>query len=226
MKKVLIIAAHPDDEVLGLGGTIAKHTKNGDEVHLLIITDGSTSQYKKSKELSKIIDNKKKETEDCAKILGISTIIYGNLPDMKLDITPHIEINEVIENAINIIKPDIVYTHFWGDVNQDHIQVFNSTLVAVRPMVNQSVKEIYCYNVPSSTEWGSYNQFVAFSPNTFVDISKYFDIKQKAIECYKTELRNYPHPRSIECIKNYDKDCGLKVGVKMAESFVMIRNIK
>ena len=152
MGNILVIAAHPDDEVLGMGGYIAKAVSNGEKVHLLIVTDGSSAQYANSKELTKIIESKKAETKEAARVLGISSIMYGDLPDMKLDTIAHIEINKVIEKAIETVKPDVVFTHFWGDVNKDHQKVYESTLVAVRPVPGQIVKEVYCYNVPSSTE--------------------------------------------------------------------------
>ena len=135
MKKILVIAAHPDDEVLGMGGTIAKMTAEGAEVHLLIVTDGSSAQYRANDNLKEIIENKKAETRACADILGIKSVIYGHQPDMKLDVTPHIQINAVIEEAVGSIGPDSVFTHFWGDVNVDHQNVYRSTLVAVRPVM-------------------------------------------------------------------------------------------
>ena len=134
MKKVLVIAAHPDDEVLGMGGTVAKLVAEGVECHLLIVTDGSSSQYRESDDLVKIIEDKKQETKRCADILGFKSIIYGELPDMKLDCTPHIAINQIIEKVIEEVRPDTVFTHFWGDVNKDHQEVYKSTLVAVRPV--------------------------------------------------------------------------------------------
>ena len=153
MKKVLVIAAHPDDEVMGLGGTIAKLSAQGVECHLLIVTDGSSSQYRDSGHLHEIIEAKKKETKECSDLLGFKSINYGELPDMKLDTTPHIRINQVIEDVIDKVQPDTVFTNFWGDVNLDHQEVYKSTLVAVRPVMGQVVKELYCYRVPSSTEW-------------------------------------------------------------------------
>ena len=173
MKKVLVIAAHPDDEVMGLGGTIAKLSAQGVECHLLIVTDGSSSQYRESDHLGEIIEAKKIETKNCADILGFRSIHYGELPDMKLDMTPHIVINQVIERVIDEVQPDTVFTHFWGDVNRDHQEVYKSTLVAVRPVMGQVVKELYCYRVPSSTEWTPNKADTMFMPNYFVNIEKY-----------------------------------------------------
>lgn len=225
MKKILVIAAHPDDEVLGMGGTIAKFASEGKEVHLLIVTDGSTSQYRGTSNLQAILDKKKIETEDCATVLGFKSVSYGNLPDMKLDAIPHIQINQVIEKCIDKIKPNTVFTHFWGDVNVDHQNVYRSTLVAVRPVMGQVVKRLYCYQVPSSTEWTPCNPNTMFVPNVFIDIEKYANQKYEAFSQYSTELREYPHPRSVRYLRETDIANGLKVGLKSAEQFMLLRQI-
>lgn len=225
MKKVLVIAAHPDDEVLGVGGTIAKLASQSVECHLLIVTDGSSSQYRDSDHLHEIIEAKKKETQACADSLGFKSIHYGGLPDMKLDKTPHIVINQVIEKVIDEVQPDTVFTHFWGDVNRDHQEVYKSTLVVVRPVMGQMVKELYCYRVPSSTEWTPNKADTMFMPNYFVDIEKFAEQKYKAFACYSTELREYPHPRSVQYLSETDKAAGLRVGLMAAEEFVLLRKI-
>lgn len=225
MKKVLVIAAHPDDEVLGMGGTIAKLVKDGNTVDILIVTDGSSSQYRDSDHLAEIIEAKKKETRNCADILGVRDIYYGELPDMKLDTTPHIRINQIIEDVIDKVQPDIVFTHFWGDVNRDHQEVYKSTLVTVRPVMGQVVKELYCYRVPSSTEWTPNKADTMFMPNYFVDIEKFAEQKYKAFACYATELRDYPHPRSVQYLRENDKVVGLRVGMLAAEEFVLLRKL-
>lgn len=225
MKKVLVIAAHPDDEVLGVGGTVAKLSTEGVECHLLIVTDGSSSQYRDSDHLHEIIEAKIKETKGCADLLGFKSIHYGELPDMKLDKTPHIVINQVIERVINEVQPDTVFTHFWGDVNRDHQEVYNSTLVAVRPVMGQVVRELYCYRVPSSTEWTPNKGDTMFMPNVFVNIEKYAEQKYMAFACYSTELREYPHPRSVQYLRETDKAVGLRVGLLAAEEFVLLRKL-
>ena len=225
MKKVLVIAAHPDDEVMGLGGTIAKLSAQGVECHLLIVTDGSSSQYRESDHLCEIIEAKKIETNNCADTLGFRSIHYGELPDMKLDMTPHIVINQVIEKVIDEVQPDTVFTHFWGDVNSDHQEVYKSTLVAVRPVMGQVVKELYCYRVPSSTEWTPNKADTMFMPNYFVNIEKYAEQKYKAFACYSTELREYPHPRSVQYLRETDKAVGIRVGLLAAEEFVLLRKL-
>lgn len=225
MKKVLVIAAHPDDEVLGMGGTIAKLVKNGCVVDVMIVTDGSSSQYRDSDHLAEIIAAKKKETRNCADILGVRDIYYGELPDMKLDTIPHISINQAIEDVIEKVQPDTVFTHFWGDVNCDHQNVYKSTLVTVRPLMGQVVKELCCYRVPSSTEWTPNKADTMFMPNYFVDIEQYAEQKYKAFACYTTELRDYPHPRSVQYLRETDRADGLKVGLLAAEEFVLLRKL-
>ncbi len=227
MEKILVIAAHPDDEVLGMGGTIAKYTTRGDEVALLVVTDGSTSQYRNSPRLQEILIEKKTETINSAAILGVKHIFYGELPDMKLDVTPHIDINRVIENAISDFQPSIVFTHFNGDVNKDHRMVYESTLVACRPVSEQCVKRLFLYSVPSSTEWNVQTATNVFLPNWYEDISGEFaEKKYKAMECYKTEMRDYPHPRSIQYLRTADTAEGNRVGLLAAESFIMLRSIE
>lgn len=225
MEKVLVLSAHPDDEVLGMGGTIAKLVKNGCVVDVLIVTDGSSSQYRDSDHLAEIIEAKKNETRNCADVLGVRDVYYGELPDMKLDTTPHIRINQVIEDVIDKVQPDTVFTHFWGDVNCDHQNVYKSTLVAVRPVMGQVVKELYCYRVPSSTEWTPNKADTMFMPNFFVDIEQFSEQKYKAFACYSTELRDYPHPRSVQYLRESDKAAGLKVGLLAAEEFVLLRKL-
>ena len=226
MKRVLVIAAHPDDEVLGMGGTIARLVKELIVVDVLIVTDGSSSQYRDSDHLTEIIEAKKLETRNCADVLGVRDIYYSGLSDMKLDCTPHIDINKAIELVIDKVQPDTVFTHFWGDVNMDHQNVYKSTLVTVRPLMGQVVKELYCYRVPSSTEWTPNKADTMFMPNYFVDIEQYAEQKYKAFACYSTELRDYPHPRSVQYLRETDKVAGLRVGMQATEEFVMLRKLE
>lgn len=226
MKKILVIAAHPDDEVLGVGGTMAKLCLEGNEVYVLIVTDGSTSQYGNNEHLADIIKAKVIETKNCAETLGVKEIFYGQLPDMKLDTVPHIEVNKAIERVINEIQPNTVFTHFWGDVNADHQNVYRSTLVAVRPVMGQVVKQLLCYRVPSSTEWTPNKPDTMFTPNVFVDISMVAERKYNAFSQYRTELREYPHPRSVKYLLETDIANGLQVGLPIAETFMLLREIR
>ena len=145
---------------------------------------------------------------------------------MKLDCTPHIEINQVIERVIDELQPDMVYTHFWGDVNADHQNVYKSTLVAVRPVMGQVVKQLFCYSVPSSTEWTPNKEDTMFMPNVFVDITDVAEQKYEAFGMYTTELRDYPHPRSVQYLREADKAAGIRVGLLSAEEFVLLRRLE
>jgi LmbE family N-acetylglucosaminyl deacetylase len=226
-KRILVISAHPDDEVLGMGGTIAKYASRGYEVAVFIVTDGSSSQYRDDPKLQDILREKKSETSNCAAVLGVKHVFYGELPDMKLDATPHIEINRVIENAIRDFKPSTVFTHFSGDVNKDHRMVYESTLVACRPVSEQCVKRLFLYSVPSSTEWNVQTAATVFLPNWYEDINgEYAEKKYKAMECYKTELRDYPHPRSVQYLRTADIAEGNRVGLLAAESFILLRSLE
>lgn len=227
MKKILVVAAHPDDEVLGMGGTIAKYAASGAEVTVLIVSDGSTSQYRDDPRLQEIIDSKIIETQNCASVLGVKRIVYGKLPDMKLDTIPHIEINNVIERVISDYCPSVVFTHFYGDINKDHRMVSESTMVACRPTANQCVRKLYMYSTPSSTEWNVQTPQYGFLPNWYEDIDGEFaEKKYEAMACYKTELREFPHPRSIVALRAADIAEGNKVGLLAAESFYLVRAVE
>ena len=197
------------------------------EVAVLIVTDGCSSQYRDSNSLLEIQTAKRKAISDSAAILGVSHVFFGNLEDMKLDSTPHIDVNRVIEEVINNYEPTIVFTHFYGDVNRDHRIVCESTIVACRPKPKQCVKKLFLYSVPSSTDWNIQINQTAFCPNWYEDISgQYAELKYKAMESYAIELRDYPHPRSIKFLKMADIVEGNKVGLLVAESFILVRSVK
>lgn len=222
---ILVVVAHPDDEVYGMGGTIAKLAYEGHDIYILVVTDGCTSQYRGNKELLEIIETKKYECEKANLVLGVKKVIYGNLPDMRLDTLAHVDINSIIEKNVQNIKPECVYTHFYGDINLDHQRVYQSVLVAARPTNNSSIKSLYSFYIPSSTEWAPQLSTNIFLPNTYVDIENYRCKKIEAIKIYQTELRDFPHPRSVEAVDAYDKAAGIRVGVKCAENFMLLRRI-
>lgn len=221
--KVLIIAAHPDDEVLGVGGTIAWHSKiNSDEVFVLILTEGCSSQYKNNKE---ILVQKKNEAKKANSILGVKELYLENLPDMKLDGLLHIKINEVIEKYIKKLHPDIVFTHH-PDINKDHTLIFESTMVALRPVPGLPIKKVLLYAPSSSTEWSAPFSGNYFIPNVFYDITETLDLKLKAFSCYESEIRKFPHPRSLDSIKIYTQRIGISVGLQAAEHFMLMRSFE
>ncbi len=215
---VLVIGAHPDDEVLGAGGTIAKHADMGDEVHVLILTEGTTEQYKDKS----IVDKKKQQAKSCAKSIGVEQVWFGDLPDMRLKETPHVEINAIIEDICDQINPNIVYTHSRREVNQDHVAVHDSTLVATRPTTN--IQTILTYETPSSTDFSP--QSDGFDPSVFVDITAQLDRKIDAFSEYKTEVREFPHPRSEEALISIAKARGAASGMEAAEAFELLRSYR
>lgn len=219
MNKILVICAHADDETLGLGGTLCHHVKKGDTVNVLIFTDGESAR----KESSSKIKMRQNQAKKAAKELGIVKIEFLDYPDQQLDIIPLKDLAKKIENKIEEYSPNIVYTHYWGDVNQDHRRMFEATLIACRPVPNSSIKQILCYETPSSTEWG--NPFENNQPNLFVNIEKFIDKKIKAFTNYSGEIKSFPHPRSKKAIKNRAMFWGSTVGIKYAEVFYIIREI-
>ena len=221
--RVLVIAAHPDDEVLGAGGTIAWHSKiNNDEVYVLILTEGCSSQYKNNKEM---IVQKRNEAKKANSLLGVKELFSENLPDMKLDSLLHIKINEIIEKYVKKLQPDIVFTHH-PDINKDHSLIFESTMVALRPVPDSPTKKVLLYAPVSSTEWSAPFSGNYFIPNVFYDTTDTLDLKLKAFSCYKSELRDFPHPRSLEAIKIYTQKTGISVGLQAAEHFMLIRSFE
>jgi LmbE family N-acetylglucosaminyl deacetylase len=225
-RKVLVVAAHPDDEVLGVGGTIAWHSRiRGDEVHVLILTEGCSSQYRQARNTRSIIARKKREARAANLILGVADVLFADLPDMRLDGVEHVELNAVIENAIARVRPDTLYTHF-PDVNKDHSLIFESTMVAVRPVPGTCVRRVLAFAPASSTEWSAPFPGRHFTPNVYVDITGTLEIKLKALRCYGTELRQFPHPRSLEAVSVYAQQAGVTVGLAAAEPFALIRALE
>lgn len=221
MKKILIIASHPDDEILGCGGAIAFHKKNKDKVKILFLSDGVTSRNKFKK------DDIKKRVESAKKaclVVGVQNLEFKSFPDNMFDTIPLIEIIKSIENVVTEFRPNIIYTHSNYDLNIDHQIAHRATMTACRPIEKNYLSEIYSYEVLSSTEW-SISKKNTFSPNHFIDISKFLNVKIKAIKKYAQELRKDPHPRSLNVIKSLAILRGSNCGVKYAEGFMLERRI-
>lgn len=216
--KILVIAPHPDDEVLGCGGTIAKHVRKGDELHLCIVTKAYTPDWSEE-----FLKNRPKEIAKSNKILGIQKTYFLDYPTVKLDTIPQNKLNKSISAVVNEVKPDIVYIPHKGDINKDHRLIFEASLVALRP-VNHIVKKIVSYEVISETAWGQ--ELGLFAPTIYENISKTFEIKIKAMESYKSELRQYPHPRSLMAIEALARKRGSEISVEFAEAFMLIREIR
>lgn len=219
MKNIMVIAAHPDDEVLGCGGTLYKYSKKS-KINLVFLSDGETSRKNSTK---KKIQNRKKCAVKVGRLLGASHIIFGDFRDNRLDAMPRIEIIQFIEKCINKIKPDTILTHHYNDLNIDHHVVSNSVITACRPLNNSSVNLILFFEVLSSTEWQINNSKDLFNPNWFEDITNEINFKLKLIKIYKDELRTFPHSRSIKGVNALAKYRGVSSGYKFAEGFVLGR---
>ena len=223
-KNILVVASHPDDEVLGCGGTIYNLKKKGAKISVLFLSDGESSR--KHPKISKLILERKKQAVGAAKILGIKKIFFGNFPDNSMDSVPLLKIIQFIEKQIKIIKPDAIFTHFESDLNIDH-QITNKAVVtACRPTKNQTVKSILFFEILSSSEWNISSKNKSFKPNYFVDITNSIKFKIKALKYYKRELKKWPHPRSVEGVKLLSKTRGSSVGLSNAEAFILGRHIE
>jgi len=216
---ILIVAAHPDDEVLGCFGTVAKMIQDGHKAYTLILGEGKTSRDN----LNDSIENLKEEALKANQMIGVEKVFFKNFPDNRFDTVALLDIVQAITQIKESIKPDIIFTHFKHDLNIDHRLTYEAVLTATRPMEKESVKEIYSFEILSSTEW---NYPLSFSPNTFFDITTTIDAKVNAMNCYKSELREFPHPRSLEGIRHNALTHGIKVGRKYVEAFEAIRIIR
>jgi LmbE family N-acetylglucosaminyl deacetylase len=221
-KRILIVAAHPDDEVLGCFATVAKLIKQGYEAYTLILSGGKTSRDDvHSDELFLI----QKEIQAANMLIGVKEVFCTTFPDNSFDSVPLLEIVKKIEKIKAKIKPDIIFTHHFGDINIDHQITHKAVLTAARPIKGESVKQIYAMEIPSSTEWNSFSVQTVFIPNVFFDVEDTIDFKVQAMSKYKSELRGSEHPRSLTHIKELAKVNGTKVGLKYSENFVLVRSV-
>jgi len=224
-KNVLIIAAHPDDEILGCGGTAAKYVKAGYQVSSLILGEGITARDKKRDRLKNEdkIAKLKRDVYHANKKIGVLKTFVYDFPDNRFDSVPLLDIIKVIEKVKREILPSVIFTHFEHDLNVDHRIVYQATITATRPFRGETVKEIYSYEVPSSTEWA---YPLKFSPDVFFDVSQTMSFKTRALKEYQNEMRGYPFPRSIKGIEAIAAVWGMKIGVRYAEAFQAVRIIK
>ena len=217
--KLLIVVAHPDDEVLGCFGTVAKLIQQGYEAYTLILSKGKTSRGEGEKAIKEL----EKEIKKANKLIGIKQVFIENLPDNSFDSISLLEIVKVVEKYSHMIKPHTIFTHYKEDLNIDHRLTYQAVITATRPMLGEHVKEIYSFEILSSTEW---NYPLSFDPDTYWDINDTLKDKIKAMKCYKSELREFPHPRSLKGIKLNAKYWGMRTGKKATEAFKSVRIIK
>jgi len=220
-KTVLIFAAHPDDDILGCGGTIAKLSQKGLKVHVVFLADGESSRNE-IKDIKNLILQRKHNAKKALKILGCQSIKFLDFADNRLDSLDLLDIVKRIENFIDVYKPYTIFTHYLHDLNIDHQITHKAVVTACRPQPQSYVKELLFFEVPSSTEW---NLTKAFMPNYFVDISGTLHLKKKALNVYKNEMKSFPHPRSIKAIESLSYYRGSTVGCEAAEAFIIGRKI-
>ncbi len=227
-KKILVVAAHPDDEVLGCGGTVAKLSKEGYECYTLILGEGKTSRGNLSDDTSfkSELAILSKEITKANEALGVKKVFTAQFPDNRFDSVSLLDIVKEVERIKGKVQPDIIFTHHVGDLNVDHQVTAKAVITATRPMKGETVRDIYAFEVPSSTEWNSFAKETVFVPNIFFNITDTVDTKLKSMDMYKSELREYPHPRSLQHIKELARTNGTKVGLDYSENFSLIRSIR
>lgn len=223
---VLVVAAHPDDEVLGCGGTIARHAADGDEVHVLLVAEGATSRdperdpQARGQEIEALQD----AAARAAQILGAEAPRFAGLPDNRLDGVDLLEVVKMVEGAVAELRPAVVYTHHGGDLNVDHRIVHRAAVTACRPLPGSCVRAVYAFETVSSTEWAS-SAGDAFHAARFVDITRHLEVKKRALACYASEMRAFPHARSIEAVEALARLRGASAGVEAAEAFSVVREV-
>ncbi len=218
---VLVVAAHPDDEVLGAGGTIARHALQGDKVTIAILGEGITSRSLSPEQ----IDNDLAQLPICAQhaahLLRAQELRSFSFPDNRFDSLSLLEIVKTVEILVHETNPEIVYTHFWGDLNIDHVLTSKATVTACRPGMGNSVKRLLAFEIPSSTEWGTSQTH--FAPNVFIDVHQTLHLKLEAMKLYRSEIREFPHPRSLQALNARASYWGTVAGFIAAEPFMLIR---
>lgn len=218
-KSVLVIAAHPDDEVIGAGGTIAAHTAAGDSVYIAILTEGASVQFPGDAEKAAL---KRRQAREVAEMLGARELFAGDFPDQKLDVTPRLEVNRFVEGVARRVKPNLIYTHHFAELNADHRIAYEAAAVAARPFSLPSFERLLCYAVDTLTHAGS----AAPRFNHYSDIEATLELKLRAMSVYETEVREYPHPRSLEALRHAALSAGASVGLRAAEAFESVLEVR
>ncbi len=223
MSKILVVAAHPDDELLGVGGTVRRLSDEGNEVYALIMAEGITSRSDKREESDfNELDALKEDSRKACETVGYKDVEFCGLPDNRMDSLDLLDVIKKLTPYIEKYSPEIIFTHHHGDLNIDHRITNEAVLTCTRPMLGEKVRKIYAFETPSSTEW-NYNYTEPFTPNVYYDITQTVDFKIKGMDCYKSERREYPHPRSGEALEALAKMRGSQCGFEKAEAFMLLR---
>ena len=225
MSSVLVVAAHPDDEILGCGGVLARHAAEGDTVHVLIVAEGATSRdaHRDPRGRKPELTALKAAASRAAAEIGAEEPRMLGLPDNRLDGLPLLDVIKSIEAVVEAVAPEIVYTHHAGDLNVDHRVVHQAVVTVCRPLPSSPVSAIYAFETPSSTEWQTAG--AAFRPQRWVEIEPFLGCKLRALEAYEAEMRPFPHARSFEAVEALARWRGASAGLKAAECFVVVREV-
>ena len=226
-KAILVVAAHPDDEVLGCGGTIARHADEGDYVQILIVAEGATSrqQLRDRIQVGEELSTLAQAAHTAGSILGAAGVELLDLPDNRLDSLDRLDLIKHIEDRINFHQPQVVYVHHAGDLNVDHRRLHEAVVTACRPIPGHPVRRLLSFEVASSSEWQAPGSAPTFKPNWFVDISDQWKRKRAALMAYSMEMRPWPHSRSLEALEHLARWRGSQVGIEAAEAFCLLREI-
>ena len=226
-KQVLVVAAHPDDEVLGCGGTIARHADAGDQVQVLIVAEGATSrqQQRDRNQATEELSALAQAAHQAGAILGAQGVELLDLPDNRLDSLDRLDLIKRLQECIERHQPQVVYVHHAGDVNVDHRRLHEAVVTACRPTPGQPVRRLLSFEVASSSEWQPPGSAPPFQPNWFVDISAQWPRKREALAAYASEMRPWPHARSLEALEHLARWRGAQVGVAAAEAFCLLRQL-
>ena len=224
---ILVVAAHPDDEVLGCGASVAKWADAGKEVHVVILAEGATSRDSARNPESRIeeLSTLEKSAQSAGKILGVTSVRLLNFPDNRMDSLDRLDVIKTVEEQIELVKPETVVTHHSGDINIDHQITHQAVVTACRPQPRESVRRLLVFEVPSSTEWQPPNTSPVFRPNWFEDVSKTLESKLQALEIYAEEMRTWPHSRSLQAVEHLARWRGSTVGCEAAEAFILLREV-
>ena len=223
VQNILVVAAHPDDEMLGCGGTIARLRKMGKNVHIVLLGEGPAARTIQKEE--DLRSEARRSAQKAAATMGIDNVYFASLPDNRFDTIALLDITQFIENISAKIMPDVVFTHHAWDMNQDHRITHQAVMTAFRPLPNIPPVTLLGFEVLSSTEYTPANTAPSFNPNIFINIAQTIETKLNALETYASEMRPWPHPRSFEAVTHLAALRGCSCGCEAAEAFVLYRKV-
>lgn len=224
--KVLCMVAHPDDEIIGVGGTLARHVARGDEVRICVLAEAERARHDEfTPEVERLVENRRDGTRRACEHLGVDSVEFYTFPDNQFDAVPLLDIVKIVEYEIAEFEPEVIYTHHFGDLNVSHELTCRAVVTAARPLPGSSVKRILAFETLSNSEWAVPTEDHMFNPTVFVDISDHLEAKLAALAEHETELEPHPHPRNLENVRRNALVWGSKSGLEAAEAFVLLREV-